>query len=52
MKHWRIFFISILITLTVSLAYGRFGKTEAKIAPLLTGMGNNYHAITTKPPSA
>ena len=52
MKHWRIFFVSLLITLTVSLSYDNFGKTEAKIAPLLTGMGTHHHAITTKSPSA
>ena len=52
MKHWRIFLMSILITLAIGLTYGSFGKSEAKIAPLLKGMGNNYHAITTKSPSA
>ena len=52
MKHWRIFLISILMTLTLGLSSGYWGKAEAKIAPLLTGMGKNYHSITTKSPSA
>ena len=52
MKYWRIFLVSLLITLTISLYAGSFGKAETKIAPLLAGMGTHHHSITTKSPSA
>ena len=52
MKYWRIFAVSLLITLTVSLYSGNFGQAETKIAPLLTGMGTYHHPITTKSLSA
>ena len=52
MKYWRVFLVSLLITLTVGLYYGSFGKAETQIAPLLTGMGTHHHSITTKSPSA
>lgn len=52
MKYWRVFLVSLLVTLTVSLAYGHFGTTEAKVAPLMTGMGTHHHPVTTRSPSA
>ena len=52
MKYWRIFLVSLLMTLTVSVAYDSFGKTQFPIAPLFTGMGTHHHTITTKSPSA
>ena len=52
MKYWRIFLVSLLITLTISLYAGSFGKAETQIAPLLAGMGTHHHSITTKSPSA
>ena len=50
MKHWRIFLVSLLITLTVSLFYESFGKTKTEITPLLAGMGTHHrHAQSIYP---
>jgi tetratricopeptide (TPR) repeat protein len=48
MKRLQIFFISIFLTISISLFSSVSSKAAKPTAPLFTGMGEHHHAITTK----
>ena len=48
MKRWQIFLLSLCFTVSLGLFNSISGATNKPTAPLLSGMGDVHHTVTTK----